>query len=70
MSFIKLLTETATYKIDSIFSQCSLCSPEDCICEAFFISDKQKNIKGGLFTLFSCLWVNISTSSLDLEPTN
>lgn len=37
MSFIKLLTETATYKIDSIFSQCSLCSPEDCICEAFFI---------------------------------
>lgn len=37
MSFIKLLTETVTFKIDSIFSQCSQCSPEDCVYEAFFI---------------------------------
>lgn len=42
MSFIKLLTETVTFRIDSIFSQCSQCSPEDCVCEEFFIQGKQK----------------------------
>lgn len=41
MSFIKLLTEMVTLGIDSILSQRSQCSPEDCIDEAFFISDKQ-----------------------------
>ena len=70
MSFIKLLTETVTFEIDSIFSECSQCSLEDCIHEAFFIWDKRKNTKGGLLTLFCCLWVNISTSWLDFEPTN
>lgn len=37
MSFIKLLAETVTFRIDSIFSLCSQCAPEDCIYEVFFI---------------------------------